>query len=750
MFGIIVLLLFLSILFMGTGLFAQSAEIITLDSVGTPGISDISINDDMIPRYEKFEISFHLSGTWSNPFDPNEVAVDGIFQTPGEGEHGGSTLQMPGFYFQDYQRTHVNGREILIPIGEPIWKVRFSPTMPGTYRYKLRMVNDGQTVETEWQTFQCTDNSNKHGFLHVSEENSYYFKFDDGTPFFVVGENIATLGSMGTALADKWYTSLARVGGNFARWWWCSGGTDLESWVSDRPDQGLGKYKLDQAWRIDYLANLADGLGIYLMCCIETQQYLRRNAWWDRFTYNAANGGPVASPADYFVNDEADAYFRKRLRYVIARWSYSTAIFSWQFWNEVSACNDFDPDNAARWHERMARYLRSIDPYHHIIHSNFGNMDGYQEVDGLPEMEVVSTNIYSRRDMGQTAAWGTRMMTGRYRKPYLLTEYGVGHRGHWVEDDPKGVIVHNGLWGALMSGSAGAALPWGWGHWIDRQNMYHYWEVVSDVVWDVPFHKRQWKPISVEKLVYKDSSRPSYYASTFFEGWPRNYAYTIAPDPRPSTFRISSDGEVDKPESFGSALYGKDAHTLSIDFPVDGTLVVHVPEISTGRDDKPVLRVAVDGREMINQPLVPHDADYPWQFWRFYPVDVVAGRHDIEVSNVGTGGLWTGYELQNYLYREGPDLEVIGMQTDDYILLWARNPQFIWIYDREDRQLEEQDEGLLTLNDVSDGKYSVVWRETTTGEVLARRIAATDGDHLTLLTPRITRSAVAKLVKLSQ
>ena len=49
MFGIIVLLLFLSILFMGTGLFAQSAEIITLDSVGTPGISDISINDDMIP-----------------------------------------------------------------------------------------------------------------------------------------------------------------------------------------------------------------------------------------------------------------------------------------------------------------------------------------------------------------------------------------------------------------------------------------------------------------------------------------------------------------------------------------------------------------------------------------------------------------------------------------------------------------------------------------------------------------------------
>ena len=31
------------------------------------------------------------------------------------------------------------------------------------------------------------------------------------------------------------------------------------------------------------------------------------------------------------------------------------------------------PENAARWHVRMARYLRSIDPYQHVIHTNFGN-----------------------------------------------------------------------------------------------------------------------------------------------------------------------------------------------------------------------------------------------------------------------------------------------------------------------------------------------------------------------------------------
>ena len=206
MFGIAILLVLLSTLFIGNITLAQSAEVDALKITG------VTINDDAIPQYERFEISFQLSGEWSNPFDPDEVAVDGIFQMP-----DGETLTMPGFYFQDYQRTQVNGREILIPIGKPMWKVRFSPTMPGAYHYKLRVASHGRTAETEQRTFQCTDNSSKHGFLRVSMENPYYFMFDDETPFFVVGENIATLGSMGIALSDKWYTSLARVGGNFAR-----------------------------------------------------------------------------------------------------------------------------------------------------------------------------------------------------------------------------------------------------------------------------------------------------------------------------------------------------------------------------------------------------------------------------------------------------------------------------------------------------------------------------------------------------
>ena len=120
----------------------------------------------------------------------------------------------------------------------------------------------------------------------------------------------------------------------------------------------------------------------------------------------------------------------------------------------------------------------------------------------------------------------------------------------------------------------------------------------------------------------------------------------------------------------------------------------------------------------------------------------------MEISNPGAGSFWTAYELDKYVRREGPDLDVLGMQTADHILLCVRNPQFIWVYDREGRGLQEQPEGRLTLGGGPPGEFSVTWWETTSGEVLGRQTARTIGGRLTLPTPKITRSAVAKLVRL--
>ena len=387
------------------------------------GIIDTKANAQRVAPNEKFEVTFDVPGQWSNPFDPDVVAVDGIFQTP-----DGKTLVQPAFYYQDYERSESGGRERLTAVGKPAWKVRFTPVMAGKYRYRLERTAGGKTSRTEEQTLVCAGQPRGHGFLRVSRSNPYYFQFDDGTPFFAVGENLATLNGRGTFAADQWYGRLAGVGGNFARSWWCAGGTDLESQVGRQPGRGLGRYNLDQAWRIDYLIGLAERLGIRLMCCLETQQYLRRDAWWAQFSYNQANGGPVATPADFFVNPQADRYFRNRLRYLVARWSYSPAVCSWQFWNEVSALQRF-PRGAGR---RLAptdgplpAIDRSLPPRDPFELRQYGRLPGSRWAAG--DGGRFDEHLFPPRH-GPHRGLGHAAMIERYRKPYLLTEYGVGHR----------------------------------------------------------------------------------------------------------------------------------------------------------------------------------------------------------------------------------------------------------------------------------------------------------------------------------
>lgn len=712
---------------------------LALECRGQPGLAGIAAGPDHVSQFTRFEVAFQASGTWSNPYDPDQVAIDAVFHTPDRGE-----VVVPAFFFQDYERDDLAGTEILLAKGPPGWRVRFAPTSPGVYRWSLRLRNAGQIVTSEEASFTCTVAPDHHGYLRVSRENPRYFVFDDGTPFFGIGMNIATLDSGRLASADRWYTRFAGAGGNLVRSWWCASGTDVESEASRRPDVGLGRYRQEDCWRIDHLVTMSERLGIHMMCCIETQQALRRDAWWSRFTYNRANGGPIDAPAQFFTDEGARRMFRNRLRYLVARWSYSTSVYAWQFWNEVSACNDYRPEPVAAWHREMATYLRGIDPAAHIIHTNFGNLDGYPEVDGLAEMEVVSSNSYSRRDMAHTGIWGTRYITSRYRKPFLLTEYGVGHHGGWVPEDPTGIIVHNGLWGPLMSGGAGTGMPWGWGDWIDKQDMYHYWKPVAALVAGVPFAHRSWREAKIERFTFGKGGGEPYYSDAFIEGWPRNYSYTQCPAQRPEVFQIDAEGELRDEESLSAVLRRGERCTLGATFPVDGALVVHVPEISETGDS--VLRVEVDGKPALSQAL-PRGEGKPWAYWRAFSVPIPAGSHRLGIVNAGSGSLWTAFELQRFRRREGPDLDVAGWCCDDFILLWLRHPKFIWLCQREGRQPIAQPEGELALEGIADGSYAVTWLETTTGETLSVGAAEARGGHMSLPTPAVARSAAAKLVR---
>ena len=371
--------------------------IIKVASEGVPTIESAHLDSDSVSRFSSLELTCGVMGAWENPFDPERVALDAEVTDP-----AGQTVTVPGFYWQDFEQVD-DGGAALVPRGAPAWKVRYTPVQPGRYRVAPVLRNGGQVIRHEPLSFTCTDEVAGHGFVRVSDTNPHYFEYSDGSAYFALGENIPLIHGDGLPATFDCYRKLADAGGNLVRSWWCYSTTDLGSWQTGREGEGFGMIKLADAWRIDQLVAEAERLGLHIMCCLETQQNLRRDKTWPRFTYNEVNGGPLTRPQEFFTNPEAKAAFRNRLRYIVARWGYSPTIFSWQFWNEVNACNGFAVEPVAEWHREMAEYLRSIDPWGHLIHTNFGNLDGFRQMDGASEMQVVSSNIYSRRDMGQTA-----------------------------------------------------------------------------------------------------------------------------------------------------------------------------------------------------------------------------------------------------------------------------------------------------------------------------------------------------------
>ncbi len=486
-----------------------------------------------------------------------------------------------------------------------------------------------------------------------------------------------------------------------------------------------------------------------------TNQY-NFNRQWNIHTYNKANGGILDSKNEYFTNEEAMQYFERYLRYVVARWGYSTSVFSWDLWNEYSAMG-IDMEVAIPWHKRMAKYLDSIDVFNHIIHTNDGAFNGSDRMHALPEMEIVSTNTYAIKDISYLASVWTRYMIDKFNKPYVLTEYGMGHNpipGGYGAMDPERRMVHNGLWSPVMSGSTATGMPWEW-NWLNDNVFYTFIHVVKKIVHDIPFSKRDWRPININSFTFSDP-QPDYYADILVEGWPGNFR--LDRDNTPEYFQINNNGRVLNHESLTAILTGSlepgssratSNVTFKVEFPVDGEFVIYITELRDA-EPTPQLTVTLDDKQVLQKDLLPIDSEnyHPIMFNQYFTVDISRGSHTISMSNTGGGRIVSSFELKNFLLKNGPDLDVKGIQTDDFILLWLKNQKFTVLHELVKIPLHEQPEGILELEQVPNGIWLAEWVNTIDATELKRELVETRNDKLILHTPVVTKSIAIRLHKL--
>lgn len=408
-----------------------------------------------VARYQRLELTLSAEPAPTDPYDPAQAPTV-HFRSP-----AGASFDVPAFWYQDF------GRQTLSPQGDPHWRLRFTPSEAGEWTAQAALPGQGRGEPVAFEVTSSTSS----GFLRVHPENPRYLAFEGGAPFFAIGINLGW--STGDVLADyeRWFDALFEQGANTARLWMASWSFGLE-WR----DTGLGDYtnRLDRAWLLDRVFEMAEARGIYLILVLINHGAFSTttNPEWRDNPYNAALGGPCEEPQCFATDEKAKAFFKRRLHYLAARWSHTPNLLAWEWWNEINWTPISTP-LFMPWLTEMTAYLRQHDPYNHLsTHSYAGS--GEPSVWLMPELDLMQKHEYTMRDPLQFFPRGYTELARVAQKPLLFGEFG---NSTGTEDtsslDQDGIHLHNGLWAAALSGYASTAMYWWWDSYVEPLDLWY-------------------------------------------------------------------------------------------------------------------------------------------------------------------------------------------------------------------------------------------------------------------------------------
>jgi len=291
--------------------------------------------------------------------------------------------------------------------------------------------------------------------------------------------NIAWATYLNKTLSDysHWFKELSQNGGNFARVWMASWGFGIE-WK----DTGLGDYtnRLKQAWLLDQVFQMADERGIYIMLSLINHGAFSQTAdsEWSQNPYNARLGGPLQKPVDFVTNLQAKELFKRRLRYIAARYGYSTNLMAWEWWNEVDLTG-ISENRLRPWVAEMDQYLKTVDPYRHLTTISYSI--GNKNRGNMPELSFVQWHDYSGGDPINIFGSAYKQLTkSAPNKPVLMGELGSSADGEEALLDADPIQMHNGLWAAPFTGFFGTGMYWWWENYVDSFNLWTQFKGISE------------------------------------------------------------------------------------------------------------------------------------------------------------------------------------------------------------------------------------------------------------------------------
>lgn len=457
---------------------------------------------EMIECCRLFEARFQVNRTYDNPFDPDQADFQGVFIGPDS-----SVTRVPAFYSQDYSRHRSNGKEILNPIHEPYWAVRFLPRSAGSYTWHIQgRDHHGNTFKTETRRLTAGP-TDSLGLVTVNKGSRYFSRERSGFFYplpinlcFPVEKHKRQIkhwdfplpdADQGTFLIEKYMDMMADSGMNTARLWMCPWWCGLE-WRRDYPGyHGLGVYSLTNAWRLDHLIHYAAKKGLLAEITLQnhgpfTTAY---DSQWKENPYNKINGGPLRRSSDVITSPVARKLWKRRLRYIAARWGAFPNVFGWTMWIEVNVVNK-NRRAVEDWHREMCAYLRALDCGNHPISTEFNDDYGFPGVWKLDTINYTQLASYNQGagiiETIRTTANGLKY----YPKPVLIEEYG----GHAQGTSQEFIAheIHDGLWAGWFLPISAAPMAWWWNFFFEKR-LDRYHRVFSRFIAGERLDKTEWQ-----------------------------------------------------------------------------------------------------------------------------------------------------------------------------------------------------------------------------------------------------------------
>ena len=561
-----------------------------------------------------------------------------------------------------------------------------------------------------------------------------------GATYVPIGANLAWASSGRGEFYRRAFEAFAKAGLNWTRIWmvhWSGLNLDwLPEDMGKSPPPGSLDLRVAADW--DKIVSMAEDKGVYLQIVLQYHgQYSTvANSNWRQNPWNAANpGGFLPSPAEFFTAPVAKELTALKYRYIVARWGYSSAVLAWELFNEVhwtdAMARDHDEAAVARWHSEMAAYIRSVDPYHHLVTTSTENL---------------RSPIYADMDYFQPHLYPANILAGarffdpppdRLERPVFYGEAGDDHLPLTPEEKASGNAIVPPVWSSLMGMGRYPAQPWLGEQLIEKGRLDELGAVARFLV-ATSLGKRDGLT-AFSPLVECTARVPLVLGGGQF--WRRRPDLEITVPLDGSELPAFADIPrilVGSPESLAEGYPGR--VTYHFDLPRSVTIRLHVAD--TGAKGA-AIRATLDGQIVAAHSWPPHPAnsgDINAPTATELPFSADAGAHTLVVDNPG-GPDWV--DLADIDFGlDTSALAAVGKRASDFLAFWVWHRAGVFALNPPAPVT-----GTLLLADVPAGTWHVTWWDTLKGIPATLVTIMHEGGLLRLPTPPIARLAAVVLTR---